>query len=76
MIKIPKNFAHLVYGVLQSGLTCAVATGISSVGSTSLEAYMLHWLKSWVLSWLFMLPVVVLASPLIRRLADKLIHGA
>nr|WP_232291537.1 DUF2798 domain-containing protein [Polaromonas sp. JS666] len=53
-----------------------MATGISSVGSTSLEAYMLHWLKSWVLSWLFMLPVVVLASPLIRRLADKLIHGA
>jgi hypothetical protein len=28
-----------------------------------------HWLQSWLASWLLMLPVVIFAAPAIRRLA-------
>ena len=72
MLKFPKEHAHLVYGVLQSGLTCAVASGITSLGAISWQLFLAHWLKSWALSWAFMLPVVVLASPFIRELASRL----
>jgi len=31
-----------------------------------------HWLRSWSVSWLTMLPVVVSATPIIRRLVDRM----
>ena len=71
---VPSRYAHLVYGVIQSCVTCAVATGVSSLGYGSLEDQLSHWVRSWALSWLFMLPVVVLASPWIRRMASRLIR--
>ena len=30
MLGIPRRFSHFVYGVIQSGLTCAIAAGIAS----------------------------------------------
>ncbi|CAM8638688.1 Protein of unknown function DUF2798 [Oxalobacteraceae bacterium] len=73
-LKIPRKYHHLVYGVIQSGVTCAVASGISSYGAVALEQYLAHWFKSWIVSWVIMLPVVVLASPYIRKLANKFTH--
>lgn len=63
---ISRKHSHLVFGVLQSGLTCLIASGIASYPSVS------HWLASWIVSWVTMLPVVVLAAPLIRRLSFAL----
>ena len=74
-LKVPKKYHHLVYGVIQSGITCAVASGISSYGAVALEQYLEYWFRSWIVSWVFMLPVVVLASPYIRKLANKFTHN-
>ncbi len=74
-LKIPRKYQHLIYGVIQSGVTCAVASGISTYGAVSLEQYLAHWFTSWIVSWVFMLPVVVLASPYIRKLANKFTHN-
>lgn len=73
MLRIPQKYGHIVYGVLQSGLTCAVATAISTLGAADLGNYLAHWLKSWLLSWILMLPLVLLAAPLIRKLSDLLV---
>ena len=72
MNRIPRKYGHVVYGILQSGLTCGVASAISTAGSAGIEQYLAQGLRSWSLSWLFMLPLVLIASPLIRRVSEKM----
>jgi len=72
MLGIPRRFGHFVFAVIQSGLTCAVAAAIASSPFIADGSFVAHWSRAWLLSWLVMLPVVVLAAPAIRRLADLL----
>lgn len=72
MTFIPRRYAHFVFGVIQSGLTSAVAAAIASYPFLETGNFALHWLVSWLLSWALMLPVVILAAPGIRRLANVL----
>ncbi len=64
MFRIPRRFNYLVFGVIQSGMTCAVAAAIASFPLST--AFVGHWLRSWLMSWLIMVPVVVVATPLIH----------
>jgi hypothetical protein len=68
--KVPSRYSHLAYGVIQSGLTCSIAASIASISFLDKGYFIQHWLKSWGISWLSMLPVVVLTAPLIRRLVS------
>ena len=72
MLGIPKRHGHYVFGVIQSGLTCAVASGIASFSFLSDGGFIRHWILSWLLSWVGMLPVVLFAAPFIRRMSDAL----
>ena len=67
MLGIPRRFSHFVFGVTQSGLTCAVAAAIASYPFFSEGAFLRHWLQSWAFAWILMLPVVIFAAPLIRN---------
>jgi hypothetical protein len=68
MLRIPRRFSHFVYGFIQSGLTCAIAAGIASFPFLAGGRFAAHWLQSWLISWIMMLPVVLLAAPAIRNL--------
>jgi len=68
MMGIPRRYSHFVFGVIQSGLTCAIAAAIASFPLMASGGFATHWLRSWMLSWLLMLPVVLFAAPVIRRL--------
>jgi hypothetical protein len=72
MLRIPKRYAHVVFGVVQSGLTCAVAAAIASLSFAGSGAFFVHWIQSWLVAWATMIPVVLLASPFIRRVSDAL----
>lgn len=72
MFRIPRRYSHFVFGVIQSGLTAAIAAAIASLPLMAQGSFFLHWLQSWLMAWVAMLPVVVLAAPLIRRLTDAL----
>jgi hypothetical protein len=72
MLGIPRRYGHFVYGVVQSGLTCAVAAAIASFPFLQEGSFVTHWVRTWGLAWLIMLPVVLLAAPAIRRLTDSL----
>lgn len=72
MFGIPRRYAHFVFGIIQSGLTSAVAAGIASYPFLETGGFFVHWIVSWLLSWVLMLPVVILAAPFIRRLANAL----
>lgn len=63
---IPRRYSHFVYGVIQSGLTCLIAAGIASTPSLATGTFLRHWALSWMIAWVSMLPVVLLAAPAIR----------
>src|SRR5713101_9802526 len=67
-LRIPRRYSHFVFGIIQSGVTCAIAAAIASYPLLSEGSFVWHWLQSWALAWLFMLPVVVFAAPGIRKL--------
>jgi hypothetical protein len=71
MLKIPKRHSHFFYGAVQSALTCAVASIIANISFIADGNFMSHWSRLWLFSWLTMLPVVLLAAPVIRRITDR-----
>jgi uncharacterized protein DUF2798 len=72
MIRIPKRHAHFLFGIIQSGFTCAVAAGIASGPFMYTGTFIGQWLKSWIFAWAVMIPFVLLITPLIRRTVDVL----
>ncbi len=72
MIKLPARFRPYAFGVIQSGLTCAVAAAIASAAYVPSGMFLSHWLRSWLLAWITMVPIVLLAAPFIQRLARSL----
>jgi FtsH-binding integral membrane protein len=72
MLGIPRRFSHFVYGVIQSGLTSAIAAGIASFPFFATGTFMTHWLRSWFVAWIVMLPIVLFAAPAIRSLTHLL----
>ena len=72
MLPIPRRYAHFVFGVIQSGLTSCIAAGIASYPLLAEGAFVSRWFGAWLLAWALMLPVVIFAAPVIRRLANAL----
>jgi hypothetical protein len=66
MIRIERRHSHFVFGALQAGLTSLIAAGIASFPAPSVLQFFGHWAWSWLIAWAVMLPVVMLAAPLIR----------
>ncbi|WP_271896644.1 DUF2798 domain-containing protein [Candidatus Phyllobacterium onerii] len=57
---------------MQSGITCAVAAGIASLPFYVQGSFASHWARGFLYSWIIMLPVVVIAAPVIRRIVDAI----
>jgi FtsH-binding integral membrane protein len=72
MLRISRRYSHFVYGVIQSGLTCAIAAGVANVPFLEQGAFLSHWLRSGLMAWALMLPVVLFAAPGIRKLTHLL----
>lgn len=67
-VLIPRRFSALMYGVIQAAITSAVATTIATYQASPVGTSMLwYWLRYWSLSWIAMLPIVILVAPLIQR---------
>ena len=67
MLRIPRKYEHFVFGVIQSGLTSAVAAGVASIPFLGTFAFMENWIKSWLIAWITTIPIVILAAPFISR---------
>jgi len=76
MLGIPRRFSHYIFGVIQSGLTSAIAAGIASFPFFGTGFFLSHWLGSWLLAWFVMLPVVIFAAPFISKLTLMLTYQA
>lgn len=72
MFDIPRRYSHFVFGIIQSGLTSFVAAGIASHQAMAGDQFLWNWFVSWLISWLAMSPVVLLAAPAIRAVSIAL----
>ncbi len=72
MLGIPRRYSHFVFGVLQSGLTSAIAAAIASFPFIKSGGFFQNWIVSWLISWVIMLPVVLAAAPALRALSVRL----
>jgi ABC-type siderophore export system fused ATPase/permease subunit len=72
MARIPRRYNQYMFGVIQSWITCALVAAVSCAPVLSDASFVVAWLKSWLTSWAAILPVVLLAAPVIRRIVDKL----
>ncbi len=72
MTGIPKRYSHFLFGIIQSGFTCAIAAGIASGPFMYTGIFISHWLKSWLYAWAVMIPFVLVITPFIRRAVDAL----
>ena len=72
MFGIPRRYSHFIFGVIQAGLTSLIAAGIASFPSANPVQFFSHWLLSWLVAWVAMLPAVVLAAPAIRAISVAL----
>jgi len=73
MACLPKRFAPLVYGIVQVVLTTAISTAVAVhqwIGFG--PGYLSRWLTSWAAALFTMIPVVVLISPVVRRVVSVL----
>ncbi|MDH4612421.1 DUF2798 domain-containing protein [Pseudomonas sp. BN102] len=74
MPRITRRYRQQVFGLFQSAITCAVATLIATPKGMNLGAFALHWSGAWLMAWLSLVPVVLLAAPWIRRLTDLIVQ--
>jgi hypothetical protein len=72
MLGIPRRYSHFVFGVIQSGLTSLIAAGIASFPAGTAMVFLTHWIVSWLIAWVAMLPIVLLAAPAIRAFSLRL----
>jgi hypothetical protein len=70
--RIPKRFDHFLFGTIQSGITSFVASAIASRTFLGDGTFAINLLRSWLISWMVMLPLVLLAAPWIRRLVNRI----
>jgi hypothetical protein len=75
-LRISARHSHLAFGLIQSAITCAVAAGIASIPFAETGSFAVYWAKTWVISWISMLPVVIFAAPFIRALVDRFVRDS
>ncbi|HEY2185866.1 MAG TPA: DUF2798 domain-containing protein [Xanthobacteraceae bacterium] len=68
MARLPRQYAPLIFGIIQAAITTAVATAIAThqLAGFSMR-FVEEWLSTWGVAFLTMLPVVVFVAPFIQR---------
>jgi hypothetical protein len=67
---LPRRYAHFLFAAMQSALTSSIAAAIASLNLIWAGGFLGHWLRSWAVAWVLMLPVVIIAAPVILRLSE------
>ena len=70
MFQVSRRHGHYLYGVIQAGITCGVASGIAHAPVFGHAPAPGSFMLSWLVSWVAMLPIVLIAAPAIRRAVD------
>jgi hypothetical protein len=70
--KLPRRYAHFIFAIIQSGMTSAIASAIAFFRVATEASSISEWVTSWLAAWATMVPIVLLAAPAIRSIANAL----
>src|ERR1700728_3447038 len=70
MLRPSHRYAHFLFAAKQSALTSAIAAAIARFNFIWAGGFLGHWLRSWTVAWILMLPVVIAGAPAILRLSE------
>lgn len=74
--RFPARFSPVIYGIVQAGLTTAIASAVATFHETGWAGRFLpEWFANWVIAWSVMLPVVILVSPFIKRAVEAMVDA-
>jgi hypothetical protein len=75
--KLPRRYAALLTPLLLSLLMTCVVSAISLLRSRGLDATALAlWPSAWAISWVVAFPVLLVVTPLVRRIVGWLVEPA
>jgi hypothetical protein len=70
---IPARFAPVLFGLILSGLTSCVVSGIATFRALGLhDGFLGDWAGSWAVSWAIAFPTVLVVAPITRRIVAAL----
>ncbi|MDN6858665.1 DUF2798 domain-containing protein [Pseudomonas sp. CAN2814] len=71
---IARRYAPLQFALILSGVMTLLVSGLSTWRAVGLApAFAQLWLGAWLTSWSIAFPLVLVISPLTRRLVEKLV---
>ncbi|VXC47930.1 conserved hypothetical protein [Pseudomonas sp. 8AS] len=73
---IPRKYSPLLFALILSGLMSLLVSGLSTFRATGPSpGFVSLWLGAWLTAWLLALPLVLLISPLTRRVVEWLVRS-
>lgn len=70
----PRKFAPALFGLILSGLMSLLASGIATYRAAGISPDFIGiWAAGWISAWLVAFPVVLVVSPLTRRVVGALV---
>jgi hypothetical protein len=76
MRRLPQRYTPFLFAVVQAAVTTGLATAITAHHSAPLGlVFVTHWLVSWAVAWVVMVPVVLVAAPAINRSIAAMTDG-
>jgi hypothetical protein len=75
--KLPKSTAPVVMPLILSIFMTCIVSGISTIRTIGFTMEALHlWPGSWLVSWIFAFPTLLIVLPLVRRIVSKVVAEA
>jgi len=78
-ICVPKQFTPYLFPFLLSGITTFIVTGLSTIrvlgiyaAISSFNHFLGVWMNSYLYTWLFSYPTLLLMVPVVRRIVNAL----
>lgn len=73
---IPRKYSPLLFALILSGVMSLLVSGLSTLRATGpIPGFASLWLGAWLTAWLLALPLVLLISPLTRRVVEWLVRS-
>ena len=70
------RFAPVLFGFVLSALMSFVVSGIATFRNAGLvDGFFNLWISAWLVSWLIAFPVVLVVTPIARRLVGMLVKS-
>ena len=73
---LPARFQPFIFGLIVSGFMSCFVSGIATFRAVGMiEGFFGVWMMSWLNSWAVAYPIILLVSPMARRLTQRLVRA-